>query len=64
MSLDTGLNTGRFLLLLGLSAVILNAAPVLHNGLVSAPSKCHINGYTGRIIILRIAVPIHADTNT
>ena len=64
MGLHAGLYTGGFLLLLGLAAVILNAAAILHNSLVAAAAQRHINGNAGRIIVLRIAVAIHADTDT
>ena len=58
------LDTGIFLYLLTLAAVVGNALRSLDDRLVTTTSQCQINGGTGELIILCIGQTIQSDTDT
>ena len=63
VSLHPGLHPGSLLLLLGLAAEILDLLPVLQNSLITAPPQSHVHGHAGQLIILTVAVPVHAKAD-
>ena len=62
LSLDTGLDTGVFLDLTCLAAIIDNIIRRFHDRLITAPAQGQIDRIAGKLIILRIGKPVYAET--
>lgn len=64
MGLDSGLNTGGLLQLLGFSSIILDLFPVLYHGLIAAAAQGHVDGGPGVLIVADIRIAVDADPDT